>query len=181
MHSCVFDVLTGIWHEIQRPDSRTYININTANVEDDEAGNFFVLPEQVADTHGTPYDFASLMHYDAFVSNVSVISNSFSGCNGSYTPHGTGNGTGTGNNGFLYYAMYCTHHTETGNGTRAYCFLLCQSHSLYPSHNKYSKQYVLKQMYMHLEERHQQCKGILNCFHFRAYLSMISHYLELKL
>ena len=66
--------MTGIWHEIQRPDSRTYININTANVEDDEAGNFFVLPEQVADTHGTPYDFASLMHYDAFVSNFSVIS-----------------------------------------------------------------------------------------------------------
>ena len=68
----VLDVCTGIWHEIQRPDSRTYININTANVEDDEAGNFFVLPEQVADTHGTPYDFASLMHYDAFVSTVSV-------------------------------------------------------------------------------------------------------------
>ena len=116
---------------------------------------------------------------------------------GSYTLHGTGSGNGTGNrtgnDGFLYYAMYCTYrsgtvnsntvnskfhlirsyyeiffyhfpnisclkctvnsnfhlirsktlltndfeltvpnlyYTETGKGTRAYCFLLCQPQSL---------------------------------------------------
>ena len=37
---------------------------------------------------------------------------------GSFTLHGTGNGTGTGpaNDGFLYYAMYCSHYTGTGAG-----------------------------------------------------------------
>ena len=34
----------------------------------------------------------------------------------------------TGNDGFLYYAMNCTHYTGTGSGND--CFLLCQSRSL---------------------------------------------------
>ena len=40
-----------------------------------------------------------------------------------FTLHGTGTGAGTrnrnrnGNDGFLYYAMYCTHYTKTGNRT----------------------------------------------------------------
>ena len=45
--------------------------------------------------------------------------------NGSCTPYGTGTGTGTGtetktgirNNGFLYYAMYCTYYIGKGTGT----------------------------------------------------------------
>ena len=40
---------------------------------------------------------------------------------GSYTLHGTGHGNGTRNNGFLYYAMHCTHYTETDNGTSLLC------------------------------------------------------------
>ena len=40
--------------------------------------------------------------------------------NGSFTLHGTGNGTGTrngtGNDGFMYFAMYCSHYTGTGTG-----------------------------------------------------------------
>ena len=44
---------------------------------------------------------------------------------GSYTLHGTG--TGTRNNGVLYYAMYCTHYTGTEIGTGNHCFLLCLS------------------------------------------------------
>ena len=40
--------------------------------------------------------------------------------NGSFTLHGTGtgtgNGNGTGNDGFPYYAMYCSHYTGTGTG-----------------------------------------------------------------
>ena len=50
----------------------------------------------------------------------------------SYTLHGAGAGTGTGtetrNNGFLYYAMYCTHYTGTRTGN--HYFLLCPSQSL---------------------------------------------------
>ena len=43
---------------------------------------------------------------------------------------GPGTGQGTGNDGFLYHAMYCTHHTGTGTGTGNHCFLLCPSQSL---------------------------------------------------
>ena len=49
---------------------------------------------------------------------------------GSCTLRGTGTGIGTGtgpaNDRFLYYAMYCTHYTGTGN----HCFLLFLSGSL---------------------------------------------------
>ena len=34
---------------------------------------------------------------------------------GSFTLHGNGNGTR--NDGFIYYAMYCSHYTGTGTGT----------------------------------------------------------------
>ena len=37
-------------------------------------------------------------------------------------------GQGPGNDGFLYYTMYCTH--CTGTGTWNHCFLLCPSRSL---------------------------------------------------
>ena len=40
---------------------------------------------------------------------------------GSFTLHGTGKGTG--NDGFLHYAMYCTHYTRTGTVTGNHCFL----------------------------------------------------------
>ena len=35
---------------------------------------------------------------------------------GSFTLHGTGNGTGTGKNGLLYIMLYCLHYTGAGNG-----------------------------------------------------------------
>ena len=40
--------------------------------------------------------------------------------------HCTGPGLGQGpeNDGFLYYAMYCTHYTGTGTGIGNHCFLL---------------------------------------------------------
>ena len=34
-------------------------------------------------------------------------------------------GEGMGNDGFLYYTIYCTHYTRTGTGTGNHCFLLC--------------------------------------------------------
>ena len=50
--------------------------------------------------------------------------------NGLFTLHGTRNGIGKGNYGFLYYSMYCTHHTVTGTETGNHCFLLCPSQYL---------------------------------------------------
>ena len=50
--------------------------------------------------------------------------------------HCTGPGMeqGTGDNGFLYYTMYCAHYTRTGTGN--HCFLLCPSRSLSLSHSR---------------------------------------------
>ena len=39
--------------------------------------------------------------------------------NGSFTLHGNGTRTRTENDGFIYYAFKCTHHTGTDNGTIA--------------------------------------------------------------
>ena len=50
-------------------------------------------------------------------------------CNGSFTLRGTGIGTGTGNDGFLYYIIYYTCYTRTG--ARNHCFLLCPSRTLF--------------------------------------------------
>ena len=63
-------------------------------------------------------------------------------CTVHYTWTGTGNdgflyyamyyihyrGTGTGNDGFLYYAMYCTHYTGTGNDGFLYYAMYCTLH-----------------------------------------------------
>ena len=43
---------------------------------------------------------------------------------------GLGQGQGPENDGFLYYAMYCTHCTGTGTAIRNHCFLLYPSRSL---------------------------------------------------
>ena len=43
--------------------------------------------------------------------------------------HCTGQGQGPGNDGFLYYAIYCSHYTGTGTGTGNHCFLLYPSRS----------------------------------------------------
>ena len=49
------------------------------------------------------------------------------GMKSSFTLHGTGQGQGQGNDGFLHYTMYCTHYTGTGTGN--HCFLLCPFYS----------------------------------------------------
>ena len=53
--------------------------------------------------------------------------------NGLVTLLGTGTGTGIGTNRKYSMLWKCSHWLEIGNGTRAYCFLLCQSPSLYRS------------------------------------------------
>ena len=42
---------------------------------------------------------------------------------------GQGQGQGLGNDGFLYYAIYCSHYTGRGTGTGNHCFLLYPSRS----------------------------------------------------
>ena len=43
---------------------------------------------------------------------------------------GPGQGHGPGNDGFLHYAMYCTHYKGIETGAGNHCFLLCSSLSL---------------------------------------------------
>ena len=38
-------------------------------------------------------------------------------------------GQGTGNNGFLYYTVYCTHYTGTWTGTGNRSRTVCMSHN----------------------------------------------------
>ena len=42
---------------------------------------------------------------------------------------GPGQGQGPGNDGFLYYPIYCSHYTGRGTGTGNHCFLLYPSRS----------------------------------------------------
>ena len=51
----------GLWHEQQRPDRTTYVDVHMENVQDEYgAVNYGIYPSTV--TYG-PYDFDSLMHY----------------------------------------------------------------------------------------------------------------------
>ena len=59
----------GFWHEHQRPDRDTYVTIQSANFASTYANNFTIM--STASTHGTVYDFDSVMHYSgtAFTNN----------------------------------------------------------------------------------------------------------------
>ena len=50
--------------------------------------------------------------------------------NGAFTLHGTGSGTGTGNNGLLYIMQNCSHCTGTGTGKLANGF--CMHFPIFP-------------------------------------------------
>jgi len=52
----------GFWHEQSRSDRNSYVTINKANIPDDEEHNFERHDEA---SHYGPYDFDSVMHYDA--------------------------------------------------------------------------------------------------------------------
>ena len=49
---------------------------------------------------------------------------------------GPGQGQGPGKDGFLCYAIYCSHYTRTGTGTGNHCFLLYPSRSQSLSHSR---------------------------------------------
>lgn len=57
----------GVWHEQSRPDRAMYVNVNYANIQSGYEHNFDIQAD--ASTVG-PYDFESIMHYDACAFSV---------------------------------------------------------------------------------------------------------------
>ncbi|MDP7032577.1 MAG: FG-GAP-like repeat-containing protein [Gemmatimonadota bacterium] len=53
----------GVWHEQQRTDRDTYVQINWGNIEAGASGNFFI--QSGSTTYGV-YDFDSVMHYGQY-------------------------------------------------------------------------------------------------------------------
>jgi hypothetical protein len=53
----------GFWHEHQRPDRDTFVQIQAANVDPARAVEFAVVP--LGSTYNLPYDFGSVMHFGA--------------------------------------------------------------------------------------------------------------------
>ena len=56
----------GVQHTHSRPDRHNYVKIIKDNIEPKEKHNFEQLKETEYNTFGLPYDYLSLMHYDAF-------------------------------------------------------------------------------------------------------------------
>ncbi|MEQ1634736.1 MAG: M12 family metallopeptidase, partial [Planctomycetota bacterium] len=61
VHACMH--VLGFWHEHQRPDRDTYVQVQTANVDPLRAVEFAMVPIGV--TYNLPYDFGSVMHFGA--------------------------------------------------------------------------------------------------------------------
>lgn len=53
----------GFWHEHQRPDRDTFVQVQIANVDPARAVEFALVP--VGNTYGQAYDFDSVMHFGA--------------------------------------------------------------------------------------------------------------------
>ncbi|WKY13841.1 hypothetical protein Q1695_004575 [Nippostrongylus brasiliensis] len=53
----------GVHHEHKRPDRDDYITIHHDNIMDGVGEQFEKLLDDAVETHGTPYDFYSVMHY----------------------------------------------------------------------------------------------------------------------
>ena len=71
-----------------------------------------------------------------------------------YTVHTTqGQGQGPGNDGFLYYAIYCSHYTGTGTGTGNHCFLLYSSRSRSLSRSQSRAVWMSHQVFEHCASR----------------------------
>jgi len=55
----------GFEHEHQRPDRDEFVTINYENIQDGQAEWFAKYETSRVTTQGTPYDYASVMHYSA--------------------------------------------------------------------------------------------------------------------
>ncbi|XP_071106280.1 hatching enzyme 1.2-like [Haliotis cracherodii] len=56
----------GFWHEQSRPDRDNYITIEWSNIRKGHEKNFDRRSSVEADTFGRPYDYESVMHYNAY-------------------------------------------------------------------------------------------------------------------
>ncbi len=57
--------IMGLWHEQSRPDRDKYIRVFMENVKKEDRVNFKKAPRELVDTHGLPYDYDSIMHYNS--------------------------------------------------------------------------------------------------------------------
>jgi len=55
----------GFYHEQSRPDRDQHVNIIWNNIDKKMSYNFNKQPNRAVDSLGTPYDYASMMHYGA--------------------------------------------------------------------------------------------------------------------
>ncbi|GAB1600721.1 zinc metalloproteinase nas-6-like, partial [Argonauta hians] len=56
----------GFYHEQSRPDRGSYVKINMSNVKHKAESNFLQLFPPIVNTQGLPYDYNSIMHYNAY-------------------------------------------------------------------------------------------------------------------
>lgn len=56
----------GFYHEQSRPDRDNYVTIYKQNIMQGMAYNFNKYGRDTIDSLGTPYDYASVMHYDSY-------------------------------------------------------------------------------------------------------------------
>lgn len=68
MHE-IFHAL-GRWHEQSRPDRDQFVRINTDNIRADTLDNFEKLTSNLITTQGIPYDYGSVMHYNAYAFSI---------------------------------------------------------------------------------------------------------------
>ncbi|XP_072316972.1 meprin A subunit beta-like [Eucyclogobius newberryi] len=60
----------GFYHEHQRFDRDSYVTINFTNVMEGKENNFDKLGKTMFTTHGTVYDYWSVMHYGPFAFSI---------------------------------------------------------------------------------------------------------------
>ena len=57
----------GLYHEQERPDREDYVTILEDNIIFTQIFNFELTNKTSAQTHAVPYDYGSVVHYDAKV------------------------------------------------------------------------------------------------------------------
>ncbi|CAG5122022.1 unnamed protein product [Candidula unifasciata] len=60
----------GFWHEHNRADRDTYININLTNIRDNTKLDFRQVSSAMLNTLNTPYDLGSIMHYGPYTNAI---------------------------------------------------------------------------------------------------------------
>ncbi|CAF4074267.1 unnamed protein product, partial [Rotaria sordida] len=63
----------GFYHEQSRPDRDSYVKVNWQNIQSDMAFNFDKYDNTVVNTLNTPYDYASIMHYEKTAFSINYL------------------------------------------------------------------------------------------------------------